>query len=1507
MAGYYVLERLNKVSRAIIESTMIYPDWQTFAYKYRGREQAAFEDLARTLFRKEMGIECGLFQRVNHKGNETDVVERDGKIFGFQAKYFTNCIKAGDIIASMKGAKESHPEQTHYYIYCNLAFGNPRPRKGLKDTDSIPQKTQAEESIEAAAKGLGLTIVWKLDKAILDEAISERWIYDVFFNVDGKLESLVVEETKHTETVFANIGYTCQFQNRSIHIPRTRSIEHIESMHSSSLYVIHGEGGCGKTAILHEFLEKHREEYPIYYRKASVLNVKSLAQVFHQGNPYTMDDFKEAYKDCQRKYFVIDSAEHLETVEDETIIPSLIRMLMEEGWCVVFTVRNVYLSDLLNFLSLNLKLKNVPTESIELLTEQELTVLSYEYGIQLPVDTSLKDRLRNLFYLNLYTRYYNEINDKTDDRIFLQLIWEKKIRGKDKRKGYIRENEFEAFVEEKVKTGKVFLSPNKYVSEEFYSLVEEEVIALDTVNGLYIAHDIFEEWGLYRIVEQKWQRNTTVDGFLVELGDTRSVRRAFRLWLKDKVKEDVNAVKPLAEMTFKEEMPGLWNDEVLCAILTSEKAGVLLADVEDRILKNTDGFGNKVKWSLRVGGQYVKEVVRLKGYYWPRCVPIGTGWSYVIGLLYQNREHLDITLWLTVLQDWTKCNYRSETTRQAGLMMLEYYRSDTYKHTRYSDGVRKEVCEVINNAAWAIKDELKALLEDCMANDALSDDLPEFVLQQNAGALNIQVLLPETVAELCLHYWKEKEEDDKFCYLLHRRDDFGIDEDRVASRYFPPGASQTPTFTLLATNEKVGVEFIIRLMNECVELYAQSAPKGYITKVDIKDEGGVKNWQWHSPALWGMYRGMVTSPYTLQSVHMAMEKYLFNLSEEGKYEQCEQIMRRMLFECHSSSVSAVTASLVLAFPEKYWKVALILFRTIEFIETDNQRALNEHSMNSFYGCSYTLNPTVTEERMRTCEQRFRRSTLENLCLNYQFFGNQRELGEEQGNALIQSIYDILDEHRKLLDGEEGQELLEILLSRMDRRRLKVTEQTKVEGGYQIRFETELGEEARKMSDEAVANQQEMYRYIGLLNWAMAKMKGETLEGQKYGEDWRSALKDAQSLQDELANGRASFITDGYTNTWVAPCLLKFYSGEMSEEDLRWCKKVVDAKLNGFKGLSDALDGTTACIHVVPLLIALFPDEKEKYFDVLLTCLLAPDHGDSLSSRDCVATAVQTFDLWDKEPDAMQELVKRFIATVDKDQRYAVVELSGVIGLTPAEPNEWMSGMTINQLKKIPSMTERGDGVIQLLFSVVENLARLFFRVNDQSILDCVDCTKPIVKERYLGDSLLTYMIIEADRRGDADRFWMIWNEYRDLLPELLKWGNSQQLRNYLLNIQWKDGIKEWRCLRPGDIDFFDFVAENSSGNAKALECIVKDLTNIAYNYQTEGMEWISKIVLNHSSLNLAETNTLFYLEQVMMEYVYANKMKIRQTPALLEQVRVVLNFMVNKSSVTGFVLRDMVN
>ena len=197
-------------------SKRFFPNWQTFAYKYRGREQDAFEDLARNLFRKEMGINYGLFQRVNHKGNETDVVENDGKVIGFQAKFFKNGIDADNIIHSMRGAKERNPNQTHYYIYCNCTFGEPKPRKNAKIDELVPDKTKEEEKIENAAKDLGLILIWKLDHAVLDEVNAERWIYEVFFCVEGNLENLIGEEKRHSEIAFGKVDYACFYNGQKL-------------------------------------------------------------------------------------------------------------------------------------------------------------------------------------------------------------------------------------------------------------------------------------------------------------------------------------------------------------------------------------------------------------------------------------------------------------------------------------------------------------------------------------------------------------------------------------------------------------------------------------------------------------------------------------------------------------------------------------------------------------------------------------------------------------------------------------------------------------------------------------------------------------------------------------------------------------------------------------------------------------------------------------------------------------------------------------------------------------------------------------------------------------------------------------------------------------------------------------------------------------------------------------------------------------------------------------------
>lgn len=1486
---------------------IVYPDWQAFAYKNRGREEDAFEDLARTLFRKEMGVRYGLFQRVNHKGNETDVVKKDGKVIGFQSKYFKNGIKANDIIDSMKGAKESHPEQTHYYIYCNLAFGNPRRRKYQKKTDSVPEITQTEETIELVAKELGLTIVWKQDKIILDEVISENWIYDVFFNVEGKLESLLVEERQHTEIAFKSINYACSFNNRSIHIDRTDVLSQIESANPSTLYVIHGDGGCGKTAILHELFDKKGDLYPFCYRKASSLNVKNLASVFHLGDLYTFPDFKEAYKDSERKYFIIDSAEHLDEIEDGTILPSLVKGLMDTHWCIVFTVRNVFFADLLNLL--NYEFHDVQINKIEvgILPENQLRSIARINGLGLPKDRILFDRIRNLFYFDLYTKYYDQIDYQYSNQDFLKLVWDKKIRGKNNCVGYLRESLFESFIEDRIKANTFFLPVSKYINKEFETLISEEIIANDPSQGLFITHDIFEEWGLYRIIDKRWKEKKSIWGFLTDLGDNRAVRRAFRLWLKDNAIVNSTSIQTLIQAFFLSEIPGIWKEEVLCAILLSDKASLFLSPYECQILNNTDGFAEKVIWSLRVGCLYVTDVISYKDYYLPRYAPIGSGWVYIVDLLFQHQNEIKLSIWLPVLNDWVKCNLIGETTRKIGLMAISYYKSDAYQNEYYWDRNTKTIHEILNNTAWEIKEELSELLYRCKGHDICTNGLIEFVLKETFGAKNIHFAIPQTVADLCLYYWRQRPDEEDRYSSNTMETLYGLDSYVDVLEYFPSGANQTPTISLLAANETIAIDFIIRLMNECVKSYSESMCEK-LERVEITDGENRKNWQWHSFGLWCMYRGTGTpvAPYCLQSVHMALEQYLLKMSISGEFERCEFIMKRLLFECHSSSVSAVVGSVVSAYPNEYWRIALILFRTIEFIQIDSQRALHENEVETLCRISESLNPSVFKERMNSCMQKFRKTHLENVCLTYQFVGT-KVLSNEENENLIRTLYRILDTHRKILKKIKGEEkgLLEIQLSRMDRRRLKIRRTEPVEDGLTIQFETKLTKKSRIKSEDADRLNQKLPQYVGLLNWAMALYKCERLIGNKYTDNPTLVLQDAKKMQIELKSGLRGFSTDAYTLGWVSAGLVRFYSEQLNTEDLVWCKTIIDKKLLNLVCPINTLDGTTACTHVLPQLIELFPEDKEKYANILFHCLMMPAYGRTGACNYAIA-AVQSSDLWLKEKVLIKDILWRYIKD-DSLKTLHSYHLKVIFGLIPHSPDKETTDIAVKYLKSLPEFLKSHKNEVRGMFDVVSYLVNLFMHTESEEILHCLSCTFPIIRERNLGNLYLDYFILEEDRCRKPDRFWLIWKMLREPIMESGNSVDNQNLESYTLNIEYYEGVKEWHTLRKKDIGFYTYLAEHSAGNAVVFEGLVKVLTTIASGYITEGMAWIAKAINLCPTMSLNETQSLKYLELVMMPYVYRNKMKIRKDPELLDQVRTILDFMVAKSSVTGYMLRDMVN
>ena len=67
---------------------MILADWNVFACKFSGNEQAAFEQFCYLLFCKKYGYEMGISRYFNNPGIETNPIAVDGEAIGWQAKYY---------------------------------------------------------------------------------------------------------------------------------------------------------------------------------------------------------------------------------------------------------------------------------------------------------------------------------------------------------------------------------------------------------------------------------------------------------------------------------------------------------------------------------------------------------------------------------------------------------------------------------------------------------------------------------------------------------------------------------------------------------------------------------------------------------------------------------------------------------------------------------------------------------------------------------------------------------------------------------------------------------------------------------------------------------------------------------------------------------------------------------------------------------------------------------------------------------------------------------------------------------------------------------------------------------------------------------------------------------------------------------------------------------------------------------------------------------------------------
>ena len=1011
-------------------------DWKVFALKYDKKETWAFERLSYLLFCAEFDNKIGLFRYKNQIGIETEPIEKDGKFYGSQAKYYTTSISMNkkDIIDSIEKSKSKNKSLNQLWLYVN--------QKLSESTKKNKKKPKYQFEIEESAKNLGMEIQWRVPSH-MERQLSlskNNYLYDIFFNLEPNAYDLLVEIYNHNENILGAIQTEIIFGDKRIKIDRSSIINELKmAFQEKQNLIISGEGGCGKTAIFKEFYSLHSKEIPICVFKANELNVNHINNIFIFEHKFTLNQFLDAFKDESNKLFIMDSAERLVENTNNEVLNFLIQKLIKNQWNIVFTTRYAYLNDLTFHIEENYQL-SFKRIDISLLSLDELKSISKEFNFSLPQNQKILERLRNLFFLKEYVHQYDSIDKRDSFKKFTDLLWKKRIQNNIIQKDnlhILRENCLINIAKQRCVTGRFYINGDNLSQLALSELKQDEILGYDeSYGGHFITHDIYEEWALDKIVSRCFANSPNTNEFFKELGNSLPMRRAFRLWLSDHLFENSNEIEKFIEDAFKnKETSQFWKDEILVSVLLSDYSETFFKFFESEIIDNDFKILKRILFLLKIACTDVSAFGKID-----IIKPKGKGWEVTIKFIYTNIATFfdkNLKLTLPILKDWCEFTKKGETSRYCGLLSLGIIQKAETEGTFYiHSGDEENILKVVFNATNELQPELKEIFDKVISNKLIKHGNPyrrlcSKILEKPNIAIELIKTLPLSIIKICDLFWqKEPKELDDFGYSECRMENrYGLTR-KQSFRYFPPSPNQTPIKQLLRVAFHDTLEFIIDFTNRAIESYSKSDyGKKDVKKIVLHvNENEVE--QYLSCAIWSMYRGNGSPvvPYLLQSIHMALERTLLEFSLKYDSEIIQEILLKILILSKSASLTSVVCSIVLGYPNKFYDIALILFKTIELFHIDTIRSTNEFRSKSLYSIGERADIT---ERLKICEDDHRKSNLESLLLKYQLFG-VKGFTEEQNSRFIKKLYNIIDQHKS---NDSTINTFGILLARVDRRNL----------------------------------------------------------------------------------------------------------------------------------------------------------------------------------------------------------------------------------------------------------------------------------------------------------------------------------------------------------------------------------------------------------------------------------------------------------------------------------------
>lgn len=1213
-----------------MKTGLIKEDWDTFKVKFKN-PQKSFEWFCYLLFSKEFNKTFGIFRYKNQSAIETNPIKKGKEIIGWQAKFYDKSLShcKNDLINVLEAVKKNYPKITTLILYTNQEWAQ---YKG--------KEPQGKKDVEKKSKNLNIKLEWRTSSFFESSFVSidNEIIAKHFFSLDKSIFDLIKNQQIHSENILYEIQTAINFKGQNIKIDRSKELEKIK-IRLEQVLILSGVGGVGKTALIKDFYNQTKDKNPFYIFKAAEFELRNINEFF---TGYNFNDFFIGHKDESNKFIVIDSAEKLLNLKNTNPFKEFLSTLIKEKWKIIFTTRDNYLEDLnyqffeiYNIVPFNINLKN--------LEQSELNSISSTYFFKLSKDQKLLELIKNPFYLNEYLKFYKD-NGEINYIGFKKQLWNKNI----KKNKPARAECFLKIAIERANQGKLFVIPNCESSILDDELMRDGILGYEENNGYFITHDIYEEWALEKKINREYSQKVDNKKFFENIGQSLPIRRSFRNWVSEKLLLQDQEIGDFIEtIVADKQIQSFWKDEALISILLSSYSDIFFKKFEDLLLKNNQELLKKITFLLRIACKEVDEdffkqlgikSVDLLTLKYVLTKPKGKGWESVIKFVYENLSTIgigNIYFILPIIHDWNSKFKTGETTKYSSLIALQYYQwiiqEDIY--CSRDEGVKEKLVQTILYGSNEIKDELEEICEEILKNKWKNHrdpyyDLSKAILTKFEGIMLSRVL-PKKVLQLADLFWSyTKRENIRYSdSRIGIEQYFGIEDDH--GNYFPASSYQTPIYWLLQSSLQETIDFILEFTNRTVKSFANSDfAKNEVkeTEVFIGEDKPIK--QYICDRLWCTYRGTQVSPSVLESIHMALEKFFLEKGRHAGSETLENWLLYLLKNTTSSSISAVVTSIVLAYPEKTFNVARILFQTKEFFLYETHRLVLEQGhknqllmlKNNFNINS--KNEVFENERIKACDDKHRNMTLEHLFLQYQCF-RSKETSEEEAGKRQKILWEILDNYYKNLpvekDQTESDKTWRFYLSRMDRRKMKPTTK-KTDKGIEIYWNPEIDSKLKKKREESQKEISEEMKYTDLKLWGHYKVVNDERckYYKKYEDNPNNALIEVKEIIQKLNSikkpGHLYFGHTGDDSFYllnhsipgeVCSVLIRDYFEKLSKEERAFCVNVV-LEIASLSSSPDyqyqASDGTQSVFSVLPVLLEKIQKEKRKIKQILLFSL-----------------------------------------------------------------------------------------------------------------------------------------------------------------------------------------------------------------------------------------------------------------------------------------------------------------